>query len=313
MVPKWILKAVVQKTISYLPFRHRINFFFQKYVTKGVFLTDEYFTDRLQHARNHLRYYRRFSSNAHLETTLELGTGWYPVVPICMFLSGASTIYTVDISSLSSKEHVITTIEKFVNYYRQGKLAEYMEVKAGRIAVLEDLLENQHLLNLEDLTRRLHLQYLIQDARHLSIDSSVIDLVHSNNTFEHVFPEILEALLVEFNRIARPGGILSHFVDMSDHFAHFDRSINIYHYLRFSDQQWAWIDNDIQPQNRWRINDYKALYHKLGLEIAYLDVRKGNLNLLKQIEVNKKYQNYPMSDLAISHCHIVSTVEEQNA
>ena len=310
MVPRWILKAVVQKTISYLPFRHRINYFFQKHVTKGVFLTDAYFTDRLQHARNHLRFYRRFSPKRALETSLELGTGWYPVVPISLFLSGASTIYTVDISSLSNKENLLLTVQKFVDYYRAGKLAEYFEVKPGRMAVLRDLLTRQSELNFDDLTRRLHLKYLVQDARHLSIDSSGIDLVHSNNTFEHVYPDILEALLIEFRRISRPGGILSHFVDMSDHFAHFDRSINIYHYLRFSDQQWAWIDNDIQPQNRWRISDYKALYQKLGIEIAHIETRKGNVHQLQEVPLHHKYRTYPMSDLATSHCHIVSKTDD---
>ena len=306
MVPKWILKAIVQKTISYLPYRHRINYFFQKHVTKGVYLSDEYFTDRLLHARNHLRFYRQFSPRQPLQTSLELGTGWYPVVPVSLFLAGTSTIYTVDISSLSTKEHVLTTLEKFLEYHRNGKLAEFIPAREGRIAVLKDLIKNREALSLDDLTRRLHLSYLVQDARHLSIDSSRVDLVHSNNTFEHVFPEVLESLLVEFKRITRPGGILSHFVDMSDHFAHFDPSINIYNYLRFSDQQWQLIDNDIQPQNRWRLNDYQALFHKVGLRIAYLETRKGNVEQLKSIDIDPKFQDYKLGDLAVSHCHIVS-------
>lgn len=58
---KWILKAIVQKTISFLPFKHRINYFFQKHITKGVNLGDEYFYDRLEHARQHLQNYFEFS------------------------------------------------------------------------------------------------------------------------------------------------------------------------------------------------------------------------------------------------------------
>lgn len=306
MVPKWILKAVVQKTISYMPYRHRINYFFQKHVTKGVFLSDDYFQDRLGHASRHLAYFKEYAPEQELRSTLELGTGWYPVVPVCMFLSGASSIFTVDISSLSNKEHVLTTLEKFCAYHEAGQLAAYFEVREGRMTVLKNLLKNQEVLSLQDITRRLHLHYLVQDARHLSIDSEQIDLVHSNNTFEHIFPDVLEAILIELKRINHPGGIQSHFVDMSDHFAHFDQSINIYNYLRFSDKQWQMIDNDIQPQNRWRIHDYKALYQRIGLKIAYLDTRKGNLEQLKSINLDGKYRAFPLQDLAISHCHIVS-------
>ena len=50
----WIMKAVVQKVISGLPASYRVNYLFQKYFTKGIKLTDEYFEDRLRHASNHL-------------------------------------------------------------------------------------------------------------------------------------------------------------------------------------------------------------------------------------------------------------------
>ncbi|MEP7168031.1 MAG: hypothetical protein ABI855_01545 [Bacteroidota bacterium] len=58
---KWILKAIIQKTISFLPFKHRIKFLFQKYVTKGVYLSDVYFEDRLTHAAHHLKGYQKLS------------------------------------------------------------------------------------------------------------------------------------------------------------------------------------------------------------------------------------------------------------
>ena len=68
---KWILKAIVQKGISFLPFSQKINYFFQKYVTRGVYLSDEYFEDRLIHCREHYKQFRKYSSVkdfSHLET-----------------------------------------------------------------------------------------------------------------------------------------------------------------------------------------------------------------------------------------------------
>src|SRR5438445_10474895 len=99
---KWILKAVTQKIISYLPYSNKINYLFQKHVTKGVFLTDEYFYDKLNHAREHITNYQKYSNGSIPKVCLEIGTGWYPIVPISLFLVGADKIYSVDISFLTS-------------------------------------------------------------------------------------------------------------------------------------------------------------------------------------------------------------------
>ena len=81
----WKIKAVVQKVISFLPASHKINYLFQKYITKGVILSDEYFYDRLGHAAFHAKAFIQNKSKTP-NSTLELGTGWYPVVPISMYL-----------------------------------------------------------------------------------------------------------------------------------------------------------------------------------------------------------------------------------
>ena len=108
---KWILKAIVQKTISYLPYRNKINYFFQKYVTKGVFLSQVYFEDRLSHASDHISWYEEHVKSLDGAKTFELGCGWYPVVPLSMYLKGASEIYSIDISQLMNKETLKTTLE----------------------------------------------------------------------------------------------------------------------------------------------------------------------------------------------------------
>ncbi len=65
----------------------------------------------------------------------------------------------------------------------------------------------------------------------LNIKSDSVDFICSNNTFEHIPADILSAILREFKRVIKPGGLMSHFIDMSDHFAHFDSRITIYNFL----------------------------------------------------------------------------------
>lgn len=306
---KWKLKAIVQKTISFLPFGHKINYIFQKYVTKGVHLSNEYFYDRLEHARNHLNNFKKYSSKTIAQSSLEIGTGWYPIVPICFFLSGTDKIYSVDISFLTSKDKIHSTLEKFVESYQLGHLSKYINFIPARIEALKNIIESYDNLSLEEILQNLNIIYLIEDARKLPLPDNSIDLINSNNTFEHIYPDILVQILKEFKRVVKKEvGVMSHFIDMSDHFAHFDKSINIYNFLQFSDNQWKWIDNSIQPQNRMRIYDYKNIYAELAIPILVESFRKGNVDELKTISLSKKYLNIPLDEIAISHCHIVSNM-----
>jgi len=311
MIKKWVLKAIVQKTISYLPLSNKINYIFQKHVTKGVYLSDEYFYDRLGHAKAHLAAYKAYSHRSTPASCLELGTGWYPVVPIGFYLVGVETIYSADISFLTSKERIATTIKKYTEARERGVLADYLaDIDEARFAVLQDLLQQMDTLTLEEVLSKLRLKYLIEDARSLSLPDNSIDLVNSNNTFEHIYPAILSPILKDFKRVvSKDHGVMSHFIDMSDHFAHFDKSITMYNFLQFSDSAWKWIDNSIQPMSRLRIDDYKAMYGALAIPITEESHRDGNIEEVKNMQVAAKFAAKPAAIVAISHCHFVSDMK----
>ncbi len=303
---KWIQKAIVQKLISYLPFSNRINYLFQKYVTKGVNLTDEYFEDRLSHARKHLESYTKYTNQLFPETSLEIGTGWFPIVPVSFFLAGTTIIYSVDISFLTSKKKIETILRKFVECETNRKLNTYINFQQQRFETIKAILSDYRNLSLKEILTKLNIVYLIEDARTLSLSNNSIDLINSNNTFEHIYTETLIPILEEFKRVLKiEKGVMSHFIDMSDHFAHFDKSINIYNFLQFTDKQWKWIDNSIQPQSRNRIYDYEQIFNKLNMTIAEKSYREGNLKELNSIVLAKKFSENEMKEIAISHCYFV--------
>ena len=99
---------------------------------------------------------------------------------------------------------------------------------------------------------------------------------------------------------------MSHFIDMSDHFAHFDRSITMYNFLRFSEGQWGMIDNEIQPQNRWRWRQYRDLYEDLELEVLHEEVRPGDMEALSLVNVHPEWKEFSNEELAISHGYLIS-------
>lgn len=307
---KWILKAIVQKTISFLPFKHQINFLFQKYVTKGVYLSDEYFEDRLIHAANHLKGYKKLSEITVPEKTLELGTGWYPVVPFAFYLCGSNEIHSIDIASLTNKQRLITTLEKFKEHLNDPGKKQFfdsMPINQQRLTKFNQLIRNAANLSESEILNNLNIHLSIIDAGKTNFQSGYFDLVHSNNTFEHVYPSVLKKILTEFFRITKKHkGVMSHFIDMSDHFAHFDKSITIYNFLQFSTGQWKWIDNSIQPLNRLRFPDYSSMYQSLNIPVSSVENRPGNINEVNSLRIDTSFKKYSAQELAISHSYIFS-------
>jgi predicted SAM-dependent methyltransferase len=303
---KWIVKAFVQKTISFLPASHKINFIFQKYVTRGVRLTDDYFEDKLIHAQKHLHFYKEIKGKDNFpHSCLELGTGWYPVVPICFWLIGAEKVYTVDISPLLNKNAFLQTLIKFLEWSKNGSLEKFIHPEDERLKFIEDAIIKLNGKGLPELLSAFNLSYIVDDASEIKINN--IDYITSNNVLEHIYPEFLIPILnnLYFN-VLKEGGMMSHFIDMSDHFAHADKSISIYNFLKFSDAQWKWIDNNIQPQNRLRLKEYEDIFKSLKIPIKVKEYREGNTEILKSIKINERFLKYPLEDLAISHAYVFS-------
>jgi len=304
-VANWKIKAIVQKTISFLPDGYKINYFFQKYITKGVILSDEYFYDRLGHAERHAKFYLEEKKRTP-DTTLELGTGWYPVVPVAMFLLGADAIFSIDITPLTDKEKLITTLKKMVEAIGEEKINPVFLRDDSRIQTVKKLAKESESMDLKTILEKLNISFLNADARKLPFEDDYFDLIHSNNTLEHIYEDILTDILIEFKRVQKQNGLQSHFIDMSDHFAHSDSSITIYNYLKFTESQWQKIDNSIQPQNRLRINQYRDLFAKTNLTIIKEELRHGNPEQLNNLKISMPFSSFKKSDVAVSHCHLLS-------
>ena len=303
-VKKWVLKAVVQKTISYLPGKHRLNYLFQRYVTRGVQLSDAYFTDKLLHFREHSGFLERCGADLTGKTTLELGTGWYPVVPLCCFLMGAERMVSVDISELMSVKNLRDTAERLLRAVDGGETDTYFTPRSDRVVELRRALAET--TTRADLLARLRFDYRTTDARYLELPPASVDFFHSNNVFEHIYFDVLEDILRHFQTLAAPGARMSHFVDMSDHFAHLDARISIYHFLKYDERTWRRIDNDIQPQNRRRLPHYRDLYDRLALPLTETRARPGDLDALRAEPLDAEFAALPEAEVAKSHAYLFS-------
>jgi ubiquinone/menaquinone biosynthesis C-methylase UbiE len=305
---KWIFKAVIQKCISFLPYGYKVNFLFQKYVSKGVNLSDVYFEDRVLHAKQHYKYFRKYCSIEQF-SHLEIGTGWYPVVPLGMYLCGADSITTIDLTCLTNEERFRVTLKKYYESSQNGDLKVLLpSISSERLKVLEGEVENPSCNSLGAFLEKFRMEYHVADARKIPFKDRSFDLITSNNTFEHIYPETLQGILLEFKRLCKKGGVMSHFIDLSDHFAHMDASITIYNFLKFSNTQWKYIDNDIQPMNRMRIYEYRELYSKTLIPITEEINRDFDMAEFKKIRVSSRFSSHSDEENAVSHSEIISAM-----
>jgi len=264
---RWIVKAVLQKAMSFTPDPQRANRFFQDRVTHGNVLTDEFLGMRIRWAATHLDALRRLGDASRGFSAIELGSGWFPIVPLCYFLAGAGSVDLVDLEDLSRPDSVTQAMRGVIDAHRDGRLAPLGPIDPGRVEELGAVSERVGRLGHVRALGSLGLRIRPVDLRGMEVDRQP-SLISSNTVLEHIPASVLGGILVRFREIAGPGTVMSHLIDLCDHYAYVDDSVGVYHFLRYSDRQWRWIDNDVQPMNRLRASEYRDLYERAGVPIT---------------------------------------------
>lgn len=307
-MPSWLIKASIQGLISILPFSRDINYVFQRNVSKGLRLTESYFEDKLNTCKQHLDHYRTIhqSENALPASVVELGTGWLPIVTIGLALCGIEEVITVDINPLLRPNLINETLGFFIRYHREGRLAAFLPIQQERADKLELA---QRTLSEQGVTaalHELHIQSLLADARHLPYEPETIQFFVSNNTLEHIPPDVLLDILKEYRRVATPDAVMSHMIDLSDHYSHFDKRITPYHFLRFSPEIWWIFNNRIHYQNRLRVSDYRRIHQEAGFVIHIEENVTAPDEQIARIQVAPQFAHYSHDELIVTASWMVS-------
>src|SRR5262245_5227142 len=92
----WRLKGVIQKALGHLPFGDRMHHALQTRAG-GLRMFDSELLRKIDDWRlmaGHLA-----SVGVPLVNTrfVEIGTGWYPTFPFCLYLGGAESVITIDL------------------------------------------------------------------------------------------------------------------------------------------------------------------------------------------------------------------------
>lgn len=300
-MPNWLIKSKLQRAISKLPHPEWWNDLFQTYVTHSQGLGPGAFENYLDRCRKH------FDSFLHGErnppdhfTIVELGTGWFPAIPIGLYLCGASEIWTFDIVRLLRRKRLKLLLEYFCDFDERGVLvAKLPWVRKERVQQLRQALTDFRQKTPEQVLEQLNIHALIRDARTTGLAPASVDFFFSTAVLGHISREVIGAIFAESKRIAKPGAIMSHFIGMNDQFASFDHSLTPFNFLRYSDARWKRLDSPLIPQNRLRISDYRQLISETGWRIIRESNESGSIRELERIPLAQEFQTYSREDLLV--------------
>jgi hypothetical protein len=300
-MPHWLIKSAIHRAISLLPQSQKWNEWFQEHMTKSLDLSPGAFEARLNACRSCLENY--FENNPGKEgfSAFELGTGWYPTVPIGFYLCGASKVWCFDIDPLLRASRLKVLLQFFCEYDRSGALKKHLPwVKPDRIQRLHEIMAAADTESPENLLQKLNIQVMVRDAQVTGLEVETIDLFFSYSVLEYIPYGILESIFKEFKRIARKDAVMVHYIDLWDQYSSFDKSITRINFLKFTNKQWNWLKSPLIPLTRLRISEYRTATTNSGFKMlkeVNSSAPAADLNTLK---LAPEFERFSKEDLLVT-------------
>lgn len=303
---RWIAKAAIQGVLAVVPGGRAGNRWLQEMRrTPGP----PFFGEKLACCREHLRHFFAVGGRPATApfTALELGTGRIPIVPLGLALCGAVRVTSIDLVDLVHADLTRRAVAWLVGEADAGRLKERLPwALPGRVDALRRAYESFGRVKLRDALGALGIELRIGDVRVLARPDPPIDLVVSNNTLEHVERKALADILAALRRVAASGAVMSHFIDLADHYSHFDRQLTPYNFLRYRPATWRLFNNRLQYQNRLRVSDYRAAHARAGFRVVLEENDDSAGPGLEGLQVAREFRHYSRQDLAVTSSWMVS-------
>ncbi|MDX1622160.1 MAG: methyltransferase domain-containing protein [Nitriliruptorales bacterium] len=258
----------------------------------------------MERARRHLDGIDRFGPERPVSalTFFEFGAGWDLAGPLSYWCAGVDRQIVVDLAPCSRLELVNASLAAFATNHRAIEEAmgrPIRPVTGGAVT------------SIEELALRFGIRYVAPvDARHTPFDTGSFDVITSTDTLEHVPAEDLPAILVECRRLLAPDGVMSHLVDLMDHYRYVDDRITVSNFLRFSDRAWGWLNSPLEHQNRLRRPAYSAMVQRAGFVVRDEEVRppsEADVERLRRMRLADGFREMDLYDVGCRSVKLVST------
>ena len=306
-VMDWRVKGAIQKVLGYVPGGDRIHYMLQRYAggMRDFGRECDIKVDDWRLMVGHLRAHGIALEGA---TMVEIGTGWYPTFPFCLYLAGVARVYTFDLHRLLEADMVHLLADRLAAHValiaREARRPED-EVKAEQVALARAVTAGA---SLSHASGGIVDYRAPADASRTALVAESVDVVFSNSVLEHVPAPMIEACFAEAKRVLRPGGVMFHSVNCGDHYAYSDRAIDQLHYLQFSAEEWEKWNNEFLYQNRLRAIDFLDIARHAGftIEVDTSRATPARLAQLDAIAVDPAFAHYTREQLAITSVDFVA-------
>ena len=258
--------------------------------------------------------YSLFSHHKSLPecSVLELGTGLYPIIPIGLYLSGASKIWTIDKVSLLRPKSVAMVLRFFIDYATSGRLVEIVPyAREDRIATLAAFLEQTVGNYPNEILENLNVYAINCDARDTKLKDNSVEFFVSNNTLEHISNDEIEEIFKEFRRLSSNFVVMSHYIDMIDHYYYFDKSISLFNFRKYNSKIFRLFNNNLHYQNRNLLSDYTLLQESSGFKTLYTFAERISAENIQKATLAREFLHYSPDELLVTCCWLISTQEHQ--
>jgi hypothetical protein len=263
----WKRKSLIQRTCAALPASESIYYFLQR-----NFGSLRRPPDPMPMMRAAAEIFAESASLGYPvdgRRVMEVGTGRRIEMPLAFYLCGAREVHTFDLHRYLRPELVEASVAAMAAH--RAELLDLFSPVSPRADVEARLDRLSAAPNLETILRTANVRYHAPaDAAKTGLPDGSIDFQFSYTVFEHIPGPVLSAILTEAGRLLSPTGVACHHIDLSDHFAHEDRSIPMIHFLRYSEDEFRiYNDNQFAYCNRLRKSEYDAVYAGAGQTIVH--------------------------------------------
>lgn len=303
----WRIKGAIQRVLGKVPAGERLHFHLQRRLG-GLRTLDREIEAKVEDWRLMVGHLRTSGFKVAGTRFFEMGTGWYPTFPFCLYLTGAKSVETCDLNRHLDHElaqAMTKALTRHLDMLADETGTPRAEVEARHAALSAALARGE---SLEKATGGVVRYRAPADASKTGLPAGELDVVFSNSVLEHVPGDVIAACLRESRRILRPGGVVFHSVNCGDHYAYTDSKINQLNYLQFSDAEWERWNNAFLYQNRLRAIDFTDLARAAGFTVE-IDTSRPHPTRLKQLEGIKVHPSlaakYSRDQLAITSIDFV--------
>lgn len=204
-------KCFLQVLFSRLYKGEVLNYFFQRYITKSLPISELFFRQRVFYSYNLFLKFQKYNLlSENTKRYYEFGAGWDLLTPLSMSALGFN-VSCIDIRRLVFKDLIIDSLHRLDNFTDSDNIRELFQVFGYRSGDVLEFLEQ---------SKDFH-YYAPKDARDTGFERDYFDFVSSTEVFEHVPEKDLYNILSETYNILKLGGIFILKIDYRDHWAFF--------------------------------------------------------------------------------------------